>query len=169
MAIVPPAVCALALCLGTLGAQPPQGERTPEEAAAQIYELVSFEPGERPDWETVRSRFIPEAVIVLRTSREATTVFSLEGFVADFVSFIENTRAGEMGFTEKVLSMESLVFGDLAHVLVLYEAQITGSTRPPTQGVDSFSLIKRDGRWLIVSITNEIPTPDRPVPEVLRG
>jgi hypothetical protein len=35
--------------------------------------------------------------------------------------------------------------------------------------VDSFQLIKKDGRWWIVSITNELPTPDRPVPEFFRG
>ncbi len=65
--------------------------------------------------------------------------------------------------------MKSLVFGDMANVLVLYEAHITGSSRPPQQGVDNFSLIKKDGRWWIVSVTNEIPTPDRPIPEVLRN
>jgi hypothetical protein len=144
-------------------------EETPEEVVAGIYDLVSFEAGDRPDWDEVRSLFVPEAVVVLRTSRQATTVFSLEGFVDDFVNFIENTPAGGMGFTEKVIAMESMVFGDMAHVLVLYEAHITGSARAPQQGVDSFSLIKKDGRWLIVSITNELPAPDRPIPEVLQN
>ncbi|MGD8866276.1 MAG: nuclear transport factor 2 family protein [Gemmatimonadales bacterium] len=141
---------------------------TPEGIVRQIYDLVSFEAGARPDWDKVRALFIPQAVVVLRTSRDATTVFSVEGFVNDFVTFIERTPAGESGFTEKILSMDSLVFGDIAHVLVLYEAHITGSPRQPTQGVDSFSLIKKDGRWRIVAITNELPTADRPIPAELR-
>jgi hypothetical protein len=155
-----------------LHAQDPSDQaalETAEGVVTEIYGLVSFEAGNTPDWDKVRSMFIPEAVVVLRTSREASTVFSVEGFVGDFVNFVENSPAGDMGFTEKIVRMKSLVFGDMAHVLVLYEAQITGSPRPPQQGVDSFSLIKKDGRWWIAAITNEIPTPDRPVPEVLQN
>ena len=44
-----------------------------------------------------------------------------------------------------------------------------GWGRPPQQGVDSFQLVLREGKWKIASILNEIPTPDRPIPEVLRG
>jgi hypothetical protein len=141
---------------------------TPDGVVTKIYDLVSFEAGAVPDWDKVRSMFIPEAVVVLRTSREASTVFSVDGFIEDFVRFVERSPAGEQGFTEKILNMKSLVFGDMAHVLVLYEAHITGSQRPPTQGVDSFSLIKKDGRWWIAAITNELPTADRPIPEMLR-
>lgn len=150
--------------------QAQQGDlETPEHVVSEIYDLVSFEGGASPDWNKVRALFIPEAVIVLRTSREATSVFSVEGFVADFVKFIEQTPAGEMGFTEKILRMEPMVFGDMANVLVLYEAHITGSSRTPTQGVDSFSLIKQAGRWKIAAITNELPAAGRPLPAVLRN
>ncbi|UCC82155.1 MAG: hypothetical protein JSW46_14345 [Gemmatimonadota bacterium] len=147
----------------------PEVLETAEGLVSEIYDMVSAEAGNVPDWEAVKSLFIPQAVVVLRTSREATTVFSVESFLQDFVNFYENTPAGANGFTERVLAMKSLVFGDMANVLVLYEAQITGSARPPQQGVDNFSLIKQDGRWWIVSVTNEIPTPDRPIPEVLRN
>jgi hypothetical protein len=133
--------------------------------------------------------FIDEAVIVLRTSRDDTTVFSVEGFVGDFVKFIERADAGRTGFTERIIRTKPMVFGDMAHVLVLYEASIPGSPRPPSlrrqlrlqdaavrdnaavrvmQGVDSFSLIKKHGRWWIAAITNEIPGPDRPIPAQLR-
>ncbi len=40
---------------------------------------------------------------------------------------------------------------------------------PPQPGVDFIQLIRNDGRWWIVSIANEIPTPNRPVPEALKG
>jgi len=155
-----------------LGAQAPLGQSHPETAegvVTEIYDLVSFEAGERPDWDRVRALFIPEAVIVLRTSRDATTVFSVEGFVDDFVRFIEQTPAGQQGFTEKILKTKSMVFGDMAHVLVLYEAHITGSPRAPSQGVDSFSLIKQDGIWRIAAITNELPGEGRPIPGELIG
>ena len=71
------------------------------------------------------------------------------------------------GFTEEVIKMNTMAFGDIAHVLVLYESSIPGK-RPPTPGVDSFQLIRRDGRWWIASVTNEKPTPEWPIPAELR-
>ena len=45
--------------------------------------------------------------------------------------------------------------------------EIPGAGHPPQSGVDSFQLARRGGDWVIASILNEIPTPDRPVPAVL--
>jgi len=152
--------------------KPPPGKepfQTAEGLVTALYESVTFEAGSTPDWDHVRSMFIDEAVIVLRTSRQDTTVFSVEGFVGDFVTFIERADAGRTGFSERIIRTRPMVFGDIAHVLVLYEASIPGSLRPPQQGVDSFSLIRKHGRWWIAAVTNEIPTPDRPVPLELRG
>jgi hypothetical protein len=160
------------LCL-SISAQtqtsPEEGaSKTAEGVVSEIYKLVTFEAGKTPDWEKVKSLFISNAVIVLRTSRSGTTVFSVEGFVDDFVNFIERANAKQTGFAERIIRTKPLVFGDMANILVLYEARIPGSTRPPQQGVDSFLLIKKEGRWRIVAITNEIPTPDNPIPAELR-
>ena len=141
---------------------------TAEGVVKELYDLVTFEAGSTPDWEQVKALFIDKAIVVLRTSREDSTVFTLQGFVDDFVSFIERAKVIETGFKEEIKRMKTMVFGDIATVLVLYEASIPGRKRPPQQGVDSFSLIKKDGSWKIVSIINEIPTPNRPVPEELR-
>ena len=34
--------------------------------------------------------------------------------------------------------------------------------------VDSFQLVKKDGRWWIVSVVNDLPSPEYPVPAALR-
>ena len=169
------ACCAVVICLfcTVLGAQEPASAEEGQFASAEglvrdIYKSVSFTPDALPDWDKVRSMFIKQAVVVLRTSREETTVFSVDGFVDDFVKFLERPDVRQAGFTERVVRLKSTVYGDMAHVLVLYEASVTGSPRPPQQGVDSFQLIRKDGRWWIVSITNEIPTPKRPIPKELR-
>ncbi len=141
---------------------------TAEGLVTELYRLVTFEAGTTPDWDRVRSLFIDPAVIVLRTSREGTTVFSVDSFVEDFVRFSERAEVRESGFREEILRLEPTVFGDIAHVWVLYEASIPGSERPPQQGVDSFELVKKDGRWWIAAVTNELPTPERPVPPMLR-
>lgn len=141
---------------------------TAESVVDELYALVTFDPGTTPDWDRVRALFIDEAVIVLRTSRTETSVFSVDGFVGDFVSFIDRVNAKETGFVERIIRTKSLVFGDIAHILVLYEAQIPGSERGPQQGVDSFQLVRKNGRWRIASVVNDIPTPDRPIPEELQ-
>ena len=140
----------------------------PEAVVRQLYDLVTFDAGERPDWAQVRDTFLDQAVVVLRTSRDSTSVFSLEGFVEDFIRFIDGTKVKEVGFEEKIVRMHSVVFGDMASILVLYEAHIPGSPRPPQQGVDSVLLSRRSEGWKIVAITNEIPTSERPLPAELR-
>lgn len=156
---------------GTLRGQEggaPIGDGSAEAVVRELYDLLTFPADTTPDWAQVRALFVPEGVVILRTSRTATTVFSVDGFVQDFVNFIEGSNVRETGFIERIVRTHATEFGDIAHVWVLYEAEVPGWDRPPQQGVDSFELSKRDGVWLIASILNELPNPDHPVPEVLR-
>jgi len=142
---------------------------SPEALISELYDLVTIKVDTPPDWDRVKSMFLEDAIIVLRTSRDSSTVFTVDGFVEDFQNFIKNSDVAKTGFIEKIIKMKPTVFGDIAHVLVLYEASIPGSQRPPQQGVDSFQLIKKNDRWWIVSIINEIPTPNRPIPVELQN
>ena len=164
---------ALLFALPLSGAAQETGDQEEVASAAsvvhELYDLVTFPAETTPDWDQLRALFLPEAVVVLRSSREATSVFSLEGFVQDWLRFIEGSNIEDTGFTERIIRTHSTEFGDIAHVWVLYEAEIPGWGRPPQPGVDSFQLVRREGEWKIASITNEIPTPERPIPEVLRG
>ncbi len=158
----------LASCMST--AEPPDvptDPNTPSAVVTRLYDLVTFGPGTTPDWDEVRALFVEEAVIVLRTGRDEMSVFSLEGFVDDFVRFIEQAGVRETGFTERVLDLREITYGDIAHVLVRFDSHVPGSGRDPQEGIDSFELIRRDGRWQIVSIVNERPTADRPIPDEL--
>ncbi|MGD2071649.1 MAG: hypothetical protein PVI57_23495, partial [Gemmatimonadota bacterium] len=145
-----PAVLAVTLLPGgRLAAQEPRpappGE-TAEGVVRHLYDLVTFPAGELPDWDAVRAAFIPEAVIVLRTGRTGTTVMSVDDFLADWHRFVDESDVETTGFREEITALVPLVFGDIAHVLVLYEASIPGRMPEPQEGVDSFHLIRRDGR-----------------------
>jgi len=142
--------------------------QTAESVVTELYRLVTVAKGETTDWDQVRNLFIPEAVIFLRVTKESTQVFSLEGWIDDFIAFNERAHVSERGFSEKIVRTVPLVFRDIAHVLVLYEASITDSPRPPSPGVDSIELIRKDGRWWIASITNDLPNEEHPLPESLR-
>ncbi len=174
-----------ALVTAILLGSAPHGRATgtedwPSDAEAfirQIYVDVSRPDGGTPDWDRVRGYFLDRALIVLRTTRTATTVFDVNGFLKDFVDFYAAERtAGTTtlkpavnGFTERVVRVTAWEHWDMAHVLVLYEAQIVGSPRSPQQGIDSWLLSRRDGRWWIVACTNDLVTPDHPIPPELAG
>ena len=73
-----------------------------EGVVAELYDLVTFDPGTSPDWEYARTLFLPEAVVVLRTGRETTNQLTVEGWVADFERFIEDRNVVETGFIEAI-------------------------------------------------------------------
>ncbi len=145
----------MSLSAQTRSASPHKAFETAEGLVSEIYKSVSFDStGPKPDWERVRSMFIDNAVIVLRVTRDSMAVFSVQGFIDDFVKFIEQSPAKQRGFWEKVVRMKPMVFGDIAHVLVLYEAYIPGTPRPPQQGVDSWELIKKNGEVSVSPAAN---------------
>ena len=167
-------VCAtLILLTAGLGSAIAQEEKPdpyvkdPETLVRHLYDQVTFPAGKTPDWNYVRTLFLKEATVVMRTGRDRTDTFSLDGWILDFVNFINDRNVKKTGFEEKVVKTDSMVFGDIAHVLVLYTSYLPGVTKTPREGVDSFHLVKKDGRWWIVSILNEIPTKERPKPSVL--
>jgi hypothetical protein len=177
------------LTLAALGLNPVSGRGQAQEAVskaaprsagdriAELYSLFgSTGGGLVPDWDRARSYFLKEAVVVLRTTRTTLTVFTVDGFIQDFIDFYVRPYKfatvtlvpKESGFSEKIVKMKAWEFGDMAHVLVLYEAYITGSPVKPTVGVDSWLLTRRDGQWMIAAVTNELVSAANPIPPELR-
>ena len=140
-------------------------QRSVEQVVRDVYDLVSWTDGNIPDWEVVREVFIPEAIVVLRYPPDLK-VMSVDGFLLDWLRF-ENQLAGAgvSGFKETVTSAATTEFGDVAHVHVVYETSIPDTGRPARPGVDLWSLIRIDGQWKVVSVVNELPRDDLPVPD----
>ena len=162
----------IALC-GCLFASIPvlgQSVSSPEEEAVvlirQIYKEVSSDGSAAVDWERVRSFFIKDAVIFLRTSREGSTQFTLEEFIQDFKDFYESPAVVESGFKEEVLRVNAQVYGDAAYIGVVYEATILKSERPPQKGIDFWLLTRKDKAWKVVAVTNDIIPPGEAIPEM---
>ena len=150
-------------------AQEPAPElQTPEGVVRELYHLVCVDVGQTTDWEQVQNLYLPQAVIVLRVSKDKTQVFDVQGWIDDFVAWDEKARVKERGFYEKIVTMKPRVFRDIANVRVLYEAAIKDSDHPPTRGVDSIELVKKDGRWWIAAITNDLVNKDNPAPAELQ-
>jgi hypothetical protein len=158
----------LAFACGISGPVSAQNDTTAEGTVRELYDLVTFDAGVNPNWDRARELFLPEAVVVLRSSRDATTTFTVEGWIQDFVDFIERANVVETGFVEHIIRLHAVEFGDIAHVWVLYEAQVPGRDRPPSEGVDSFQLVRKDGVWKIAAIMNELPMVAGTLPPALR-
>jgi len=141
----------------------------PEGLVRGLYAAVSFEPDNSPDWDYVRKFFIPEAVFGMRKTRTSMAVMNVEEFVGWFESDVEKYKMKERGFEEIIQKMKMTVFGNTAHCFVVYKARFKTPANLPGQiGLDSFALMKKDERWWIVSVTNDIVTPQNPLPEELR-
>jgi hypothetical protein len=157
-------VCVFVVFVG-LGLAAEEGPfADPEALVTGVYGAVSGSFAEQPDWDFIRSHFDPKALIVLRSSREESTVHDVDGFIKDFTDFYGRIAEAE-GFKETVVSVRSLVYGNMAHVYVVYEAQILGDDRPPQRGLDSWHLVKNDGRWWVVSIVNDSEPASGPIPK----
>ena len=159
-------VCCFSLLMPAYSQQSQSGEEEVNSMVKQIYSEVSGTNKESVDWDKLRSNFVDEAVIVLRTSREACTQFTLDEFIQDFLDFYDSPRLGDSGFKEEVLQLESEVFHDMAFVAVVYAASILDSDRPPQKGIDFWLLTRKPDGWKVVSVTNEIVRPDGKLPEI---
>jgi hypothetical protein len=161
--------CITSLHFAIANGQLPDGSpwyKTPEDLIRDIYVAVSAENSESVDWHKVRSMFIDEAVVILRTSREKLTQFTADGFIQDFKDFYQMPEVAASGFGEKILRMKTMVYKDIAFVATEYSAAITGSSRPPTRGIDLWLLAKKDGLWKITSVVNEVIPAGEELPDL---
>jgi hypothetical protein len=141
----------------------------PESLVRGLYAAVSFDPGPAPDWEFVKTFFLPQAVIVVRKTRDSMAVMNVQEFVDWFAEDVEKHKMKERGFEETVQKLKLTGLGDIAHAFVVYKARLKTPADSPGQiGLDSWELVRKDGRWWIAAVTNDIPTPQRPLPEELR-
>jgi hypothetical protein len=142
--------------------------RDPEQVVRDLYAAVSFEPGAKADWDHVREFFLPEAVFAVRRTATSMDVMNVDAFIAWFVADVERMHMVERGFEETVLKVQTTIFGDMGHAFVVYRARLmTPSDQRGQYGLDSFGLVRMDGRWWIASLTNDVVTRDRPLPEGL--
>jgi hypothetical protein len=159
-------VCYLLIPFTGFGQQAQSHEEEAIAMVSQIYDQVSGTGEEAVDWEQIRSIFVDEAVVVLRTSREATSQFTVEEFIQDFRNFYNSPRLGDAGFKEEVLQLEAEVYYDMAFVAVLYASSILDSDAPPQKGIDFWLLTLKEDSWKVVSVTNEFVRPGEALPAI---
>ena len=161
--------CCLTLFIaGFAEYQPPSqnsSDETPVALINEIYKAVSVTGGKSADWERVRSMFTDDAIVILRTGPRITKQFTADGYIQDFKDFYQYPAVKANGFEEKILRMKSMVYKDMAFIATVYSAAVRGSANPPQRGVDFWLLRKKDDKWKIFSVCNEVIPAGQELPD----
>ena len=122
-----------------------------------VYGVISGPAGQARDWARMRTLFTPEARLTAIGPNGARG-----GTVEDYIA-----KSGPMlttsGFTERELVRRVEIYGDLAHAWSSYEGTGNGG-KLKVRGINSFQLVRQNGRWLVQSILWQAESPARPLP-----
>ena len=138
-------------------AQPSQADLAGIDAAIRgVYEVISGPPGQKRDFDRMRSLFAPGATM------KAIGPKGLHGgSVEDYIARDRDILERE-GFTERELGRRLQVWGGLATAWSSYDGR-TANGSFHERGINSFELVKIDGKWLIASILWQEEAPGNPL------
>lgn len=137
----------------------------PHDVATNLYSLISGPAEQDRPWDQVRELFLPEAVlrselILLDGTRQSGTWAVDEYWAAAAAEY------RSAGFWEREISALADQFGNIAHVWSTYESRITSvDSKPIIRGINSFQLLRRDGRWRITSLVFQIERGSTQIPD----
>ncbi len=134
---------------------------------AALYEAISFPPNGEPDWDRVRSLFIPGGrVIPPRMDEQGDySVMDVEGFVAWGNQLADVAGLRAKGFYERQVAHKTERFGNVVHVFSTYETRFTENDPEAFErGINSIQLAWDRGRWWAVTIFWDIEREDNPIP-----
>ena len=125
---------------------------TPQALVEMTYRLISFSAGGEPSWPTFRTLFSDRAVLAIRILPEdpSITVMNLD----EYVQWQIREGMKEAGYEERPLERSFNVMGDLAEAHVRFQMYI--GPRHIGDAIDIFQIVRKEGRWWIVSIVSEI-------------
>jgi hypothetical protein len=122
-----------------------------------VYDVISGPAGRKRDFDRMRSLFAPGATL------KAIGPKGLRGgTLEDYISRNRDVLERE-GFTERELGRRVEIWGDLATAWSAYDGR-TANGGFHERGINSFQLVKIDGKWLVASILWQEETPDHPLP-----
>ena len=128
-----------------------------DQAIRGVYEVISGPPGQKRDFDKMRTLFAPNATLKSISPRGLHG-----GSLEDYISRNKDVLERE-GFTERELGRRVEVWGGLATAWSAYDGR-TANGSFHERGINSFQLVKVDGKWLVASILWQEETPANPLP-----
>jgi hypothetical protein len=128
-----------------------------DQAIRGVYEVISGPPGQKRDFDRMRSMFAPNATLKA-IGPKGLRGGSLDDYISRNAAILEKE-----GFTERELGRRVELWGGLATTWSAYDGR-TASGSFHERGINSFQLVKTDGKWLVASILWQEETPAVPLP-----
>lgn len=139
----------------------------------ELYASVSREPGKPFEWQRLRDIMLPGAIML--PQRGQTQGRDRMMSVDSFINWIDTGwkpiigTARDQGFFERQTNLVVEEYGEIAFAFTTYEKGPAAPRRIQGRGINSVQLVKRDGRWWILSITWDEENSAGPLPEKYRG
>ena len=125
-----------------------------------VYDVISGPPGQKRDFDRMRSLFAPGATLKA-IGPKGLHGGTLEDYISRNSAILEKE-----GFTERELRRRYVeLWGGLATVWSAYDGR-TANGSFHERGINSFQLVKIDGKWLVASLLWQEETPENPLPAV---
>lgn len=158
------AAAALALPAMPAGAAPvsPADRAGIDATMHAVYAVISGPAGQKRDFDKMRALFAPGALL-RAIGPKGIRGGSLDDYIAKSGPILEKE-----GFTEKELARRTEVYGNLASVWSSYDGR-TASGSFHERGINSFQLVKVDGKWLVASILWQEEGTQFPLPKDMIG
>ena len=152
----------IALLLAAAAApQVPASDLAGIDAAIRgVYDVISGPAGQKRDFDRMRTLFAPGATLKA-IGPKGLHGGSLEDYISRNKDVLE-----QKGFTERELGRRTEVWGGLATAWSAYDGR-TADGSFHERGINSFQLVKTDGKWLVASILWQEETPANPLPRNL--
>jgi len=157
-------ISVLAMAAAVAAERPSPSDRAGiDQAIRGVYEVISGPPGQKRDFDRMRALFAPGATL------KAIGPKGLRGgSLEDYISRNKDVLERE-GFTERELGRRFEVWGGLATAWSAYDGR-TANGSFHERGINSFQLVKIDGKWLVASILWQEETHENPLPaNLIRG
>lgn len=167
---------AAAVALATpLAAQAPAANpadvASPQALVDAAYAAIARKPGTQIDWARFRTLFLPEARLIPNVEQTGGefVVLTPQGFIDWIDRFNATLPAGDRGFSESGVHNIVEQYGDIAHVFSTYRKHYYDDEQDLGSGINSFQMVRKDGRWWITSIIWDEPSGGGPIPEKYRA
>ncbi len=123
-----------------------------------VYDVISGPAGQKRDWNRMRSLFTSNARLMPKGGRGL-----MSGSVEDYITS-SGPQLEQNGFIEREIARRVEQYGDIAHVFSTYEARQSESGPVFLRGINSFQLVRHEGRWWVVSIMWQAESTQNPLP-----
>jgi hypothetical protein len=123
-----------------------------------VYDVISGPAGQKRDFDRMRSLFTRNAPLMSAAGFKAGRHDTIDDYIKRSGPLLEKD-----GFHEHELGRRVEIYGNLATAWSSYDGR-TDDGSFHERGINSFQLVKIDGKWLVASILWQEETPENPLP-----